>query len=451
MNHIPCTDTPRLTHLGRLYFLHIPKAAGTSLRLWLEGLFDVAACCPHYHPFELADDPAEELARHCFFTGHHQWRFAERWGAALGLQAVTFLRDPIARGASELRYQRQFTPEEAARWRDRTWVRGWVLDLQTQMSDDQIVRLPRFIAEEGNRQTRELGLVDADLPPGRVDQPAIEVGERHLEAATAHLASMAGFGLVEEMERSALLIADALGLPARPIALRANVTGAAAAAPSREMRAALGGSNRLDLRLYEAARALFAARFAALLSRYGQADDAAGHAALAARLDADFAARDRGVALLPALFADMSRGMVLDGFQQRFFYPPLGRWLRWSQGPVARLWLPIDRARPRSLVLDIAFFTDDAARDGLRVEIDGRPVPSSLDYPRWPVPAGQGADGTDGTDEAHHVAVGVELPALAVSPQYTQIALRLPPGGPGTPGVQGAPEAALALAHVRVA
>lgn len=451
MNHIPCTDTPRLTHLGRLYFLHIPKTAGTSLRLWLEGLFDVEACFPALQPFELTDDPAE-LARHRFFTGHHQWLFAEKWGAALGLQTVTFLRDPIARGVSEMRYLRSFTPQEVELWRERSWV----LDLLPRMSDAEIVGMPRFVEEWGDRQTRDMGITIADLPTGASfgDYPRMPMGERHLEAATAHLASMAGFGLVEEMERSALLIADALGLPARRIALRANVTGEAAAAPSREMRAALGGANRFDLRLYEAARALFAARFAALLSRYGLADDAAGHAALAARLDADFAARDRGVALLPALFADMSRGMVLDGFQQRFFYPPLGRWLRWSQGPVARLWLPIDRSRPRSLVLDIAFFTDEAARDGLRVEIDGRPVPSSLDYPRWSVPAGQGADGTDGTDEAHHVAVGVELPALAVSPQYTQIALRLPPGAPGTPGapgVQGAPEAALALAHVRVA
>ena len=428
------SDLPRLTHLGRLYYLHIPKAAGTSLRLWLEGLFDVDACFPSLHPFELADDPGAELARHRFLPGHHQWRFAERWGEPLGLQVITFLREPVARGISELRYLRQFTPDEAARWRDRTWVRGWVLDLQKTLSDAETAALPRYMTEEASRQTRELGLVAADLPPGRWDHPASAIGERHLEAAIAHLGEMAGFGLVEDMERSALLIADALGLPARPMGLKVNVTGKAAPVPPAGVQAAFAGANALDLRLYEAARAMFMARFTALLARHGLTDDAEGHRALAARLDAEFAARDRGVPLLAALSADMSRGMVLDGFQQRFFYEPLGRWLRWSQGTAARLWLPVDRAATRRLVLDIAFFTDDATRDALTIEIDGEPVALSLAYPRWRVPAGE-----DGAEEAYHIAVSVELPVLARSPQYTQIALKLPEGG-----------GALALAGVRV-
>ena len=113
---------------------------------------------------------------------------------------------------------------------------------------------------------------------------------------------------------------------------------------------------------------------------------------------------------------------MLDGFQQRFFYEPLGRWLRWSQGADARLWLPVDRSDKRRLVLDIAFFSDESTRDGLTVEIDGEPVAPTLAYPRWRVPAGAG----EGTEEAYHIAVSVELPPLVHSPQYTQVALKLP-------------------------
>ncbi len=408
-------SAPRLTHLGRLYFLHIPKAAGTSLRLWLEEMFDVERCCPYLHPFDIPQDGGGILDRHHFFSGHHRWWFAEHWGAHLDFDVITFLRRPIVRSMSGLRHLRALSREEAASYTSRAWEKGDIVDLMEGMSDAEVARLPQD-AREKDDMTRQLGFTEPLASESRGDRLTGTVDEVVLASALENLRGMATFGLVEHMDRSAVLLADRLGLPGRSMAVRTNVSLGKPVEPSAALLQALHEVNVYDNRLYAAARDLFEERWAVLLSRVALADDAAGRRALGARLDKAFRTTARGLPRLSALTADPSRGMVVDGWKPRFRYEPLNRWLRWSQTARPRLWLPIDRQETRSLHVEIAYTTDTFVRDSLSIEIDGQPVATERAFEIWT------------EDGNYHLVLSAAIPPAAEAPQYTEIAFRLPEG-----------------------
>jgi hypothetical protein len=399
------TPNPRqslkLTHLERVCFLHIPKTAGTSLRLWLEDLFDVSACCPIYHQIELEQQHPSELERYEFFSGHFGWQFAKRLSCG---HAITFLRNPADRTISKLRYFRNFTPEQNCTYRDRTWVKGWVLDLLNNASNEEIVTMPRFV-NEGNEQTRQLS--DLGTPT---------LGEDDLRAATRNLCALDAFGLVEDMDRSILLLCDQLGLPVRSMEIRANVTTESDTSPApsqRELRAARV-SNVYDDELYRAAERRLNGLWIHRLERHGLIDDFAGRARLIEHIDKNFRLTERGVRRLSALSVDPSHGMVADGWKGRFLYNPIGRWIRWSHTRRPCLWLPIDRRLSRDLRVDIAYTSDTTLRDGVTIEIDGEPVQTDRSYELWP------------EDQNHHLVLSASIPPCDGSPQYTEVAFRFP-------------------------
>ncbi|MFG0259641.1 MAG: hypothetical protein ACF8LK_04735 [Phycisphaerales bacterium JB041] len=86
----------------QLYFLHIPKTAGTSLRTFLESRFDVGKVCPHLTMPAMLPTPPSELAGFRLFCGHHGLylnRLLRRDPVT-----VTVLRDPLARTVSHYRH-----------------------------------------------------------------------------------------------------------------------------------------------------------------------------------------------------------------------------------------------------------------------------------------------------------------------------------------------------------
>lgn len=363
----------------------------------------MAACCPYYHQYELERLDESELATYELFSGHFGWEFSKRLPPS---RVITFLREPTERTISALRYLRTFTPEQDRAYRDRTWVKGWVLDLLNTASNEELVSTPRFITE-GNEQTRQLSR--GNLPI---------VGHDDLKTAIDNLYSMDAFGLVEDMERSVLLLCDALGLPARSMTIRANVTARndPSSIPSeRELRAA-SGANVYDDELYGAAKRHLNAQWLRLLARHGLVDDANGHARLIEHVNADFRLIERGVTRLAALTVDPSCGMFADGWQGRFFYTPVQRWIRWSQTHRPCLWLPIDRTYSRNLRVEIAYTSDTITRDGATIEIDGNSVQTGRSYEIWP------------EDQSYHLVLATSIPRSATSPQFTEIAFRFPEG-----------------------
>ncbi len=85
----------------KFVFDHVPKTAGTSLRVWMEQFFPLQAVCPgHHFPAEVGI-PDAEWERWDFFAAHHAWR------SEVGPEdvRVTWLREPEGLIRSVYRYQ----------------------------------------------------------------------------------------------------------------------------------------------------------------------------------------------------------------------------------------------------------------------------------------------------------------------------------------------------------
>lgn len=85
----------------QLYFLHIPKTGGTSLRAWLAGMFEAGEVCPQEEPARLLSQARGSLHSFRLICGHYGL-------FVLGLlderpRIVTLLRDPLSRSVSHYR------------------------------------------------------------------------------------------------------------------------------------------------------------------------------------------------------------------------------------------------------------------------------------------------------------------------------------------------------------
>jgi len=86
----------------QLYFLHIPKTAGTSLRTFLESHFDLDKVCPSLVLPDLLPCSPSQLKQYRLFCGHHGLFV----NTLLHCEPVTLtvLRDPVARTISHYRH-----------------------------------------------------------------------------------------------------------------------------------------------------------------------------------------------------------------------------------------------------------------------------------------------------------------------------------------------------------
>jgi hypothetical protein len=219
-----------------IYFLHIPKTAGVSLRVLLSSAYAKREVLALFHPWELAQvSPATLQSYRCYLC-HYGIGLYDLVGRT-DLISITMLRDPVERAVSSYYFHQrkvrelphQYTPEYLQRVaatspRD---IPAWLA-------------IPELRSHLENRQTRELGIA-YDYRPyvkggsiasrvtslrGPLSPTApVDTTDMAQAAATARqrLEAMTIVGLTERFDESVEMICGMLGIPIPVKTLRANL------------------------------------------------------------------------------------------------------------------------------------------------------------------------------------------------------------------------------------
>lgn len=348
---------------GTLYFLHIPKTAGTSYRTYLEDHFDADAICPHLVVEDLLPRPPSELERYRLISGHHGWFLPGLLRAEPMI--VTVLRDPVARSLSHFYHQRNTKGD-------------WLHEIVRDWTFEQYVTSPIGMSELANFQVRHLALDrlqedywdHSELRDRDHEALMVKYSDpRLLDRAMERTERFAVVGIQERFDETLRLTAHTLGWPPRSAPPRLN--------PRRTERdegdltdRALEQLHRItamDRALYERAAAGFAARVAGL-----------DEGAVERRYTGAAAALPR----VSSVRYGFDRAIMGEGWHVRSSGAegPVTRWT----GPTAHATIDLPLARDRDL--RIAFNAGvwvAELRPTLRLSVNGVVVPLSFSQLRY--------------------------------------------------------------------
>lgn len=253
----------------QLFFLHIAKTAGTTLRSYLDGCFAPTSIYPGYIWPELLDWPLERLHEASFVRGHFYYGLiANLWRTPP--VCVTMLRDPVERTLSAYGHLKTHADHPEHR-------RTASVALEDAVDDPWLS--PHFLNAQTNMLTLRFEPVFPFDPMAVRASIRQQQGGADAKAAGRILASFAWVGITERFEESLLLLCYELGLPVPAGLGRENVN--LSRPRSEELSSAeheaLLRVNAADLKLYEGASRRFDARYLAmcddLLRRYAPASD----------------------------------------------------------------------------------------------------------------------------------------------------------------------------------
>jgi hypothetical protein len=336
-----------------LFFLHVQKTAGSTLRGILSNRFAARDCLALYS----APDPDPvDLNRARYVTGHLDASVIESFHQPP--YVIALLRDPIDRALSAYSYAGSFPPEfqppvpppardPEAPARGRAFRR-----LARERSLDELIESEPQIAAEylGNRQARALC------------GPSARSGEERLDEAIEALERCDYVGIGERLDETADWIARRLGWQEFGALPRANITTAKLRrdqVPAKAMDA-LRELTAVDRELYLHGLGLFEGR----LSEWSVVADP----------------RDPSVDIPDAtLVSDLCFDGAITG----------GGWMGREQsgdrpafcwiGHTRAAWVDLagDRAAD-SLLVEMEHVIDPAVLQGLRISVDGETVPHEL-------------------------------------------------------------------------
>ena len=373
-----------------LYFLHIHKTAGSSLREYIYDKFGRNEAC--LLPWELPavlDRPASELRNYRVIAGHYGYYLERLLGKPLVY--ITMLRDPVERTVSAFYDQR---------WREDLWLHEHIKDMTL---DDYV--FDRIGAREVmNFQTCSLAFDDVDRHYHGLaelwrdeEQTRAVLGDRRLlELAKARLERFAFVGLQDRFEDSLRLLAYTFGWPLPDRTPRENIRRESREKIPDRTLARIRELTALDQELYDFASGVFDARCMHL------SDDRVTdrHREAIGRMPRQDEALVR-----------FERGITGVGWQDRERTAAwAGRWT--GPGTEASLHFPLRTGRSYTLFLRVGAYAPDIV-SGLQIEANGAP----LLLQREPC-----------AEDIRHTCIRAEIGAemVAHSPAFLGLTLRVP-------------------------
>jgi len=251
-----------------LYYLHIPKTAGTSLVAFLDAQFSAKDICPAQLLPALFALGCARASRYRLYRGHLWYGLARYVGQPLRL--LTMLRDPLQRTLSWFSHARR---DPNAYRHDRIVEERWslqdfVTDPQTQW--DMVNTQTLFLAADLDYDQLALDPVGYGrrtiraLAERRDDRRLLETAKRRLEAMD--------FGITERMWESVCLFSHVFGLDPEVPVERLNVSPHRATEVTAAERAAIDEITPLDRELYDWACDRFSERFDAIVQELVSAE-----------------------------------------------------------------------------------------------------------------------------------------------------------------------------------
>ncbi|HEX4112502.1 MAG TPA: sulfotransferase domain-containing protein [Stellaceae bacterium] len=250
----------------RIVFLHIMKTGGTTFHEILANHFDAPLICPE-RLGNLGAWTLDDLARFRLFSGHFDYQ------SCLAIpgrnkKIVTLLREPKARLLSYYYFLKAHRPEFAAR--NNSHFR-----LARELAPEPFFEHPdvRFHPDIRDKTVRLFcpGLPETQWRTLGAAHPFYAQPSETIETAWRQLQGLAGFGIMEQFDKSLAVLSAALGLALKPVAPRQVLADMMRTRPQFEpverqaMTPALDGRlnelTALDRELYRRAVPLFDQRY----------------------------------------------------------------------------------------------------------------------------------------------------------------------------------------------